>query len=275
MLDFHKYFHWFYYHKGKAALFNFGFGAFIWLFLAITQPFGIYNNNVSAPMLWLLLLPIGLIWVVFSFGVDWVGKRWLRLPLRDNYRLDWWVWAVKMAILVHVIFIIRGLLCDWECVDTGEYFEAWLAFFIIFSFFYLPFTFYAKYRFFHGMLGEGGAEKNNLTLTGETKEVLRLHPEKLVYLQADDNYVALWTRDEQQDLKKIYFRASLKSVEGQLKERSEFVRIHRSYIINSNYFNDYKKGENALLLKWGTTEMELPVSQKYKHLVAALFVRPK
>ncbi len=274
MLQLHKYCHWFYWHRGKRLLFNLGFTLFVWLFLAVTQPFGIYDNNVPDWTILLFLLPISLIWLVIAYGIDYFINNWTRFVIRDSHRQDAGVWALKLIAFIHLIFLLRGHFCSWLCVDLFEYLQLWLAVFILFTLFYLPYTFYAQYRYFHRMLADGPASEADLVLTGSTKETYQLRTDQLAYLEADNNYVDLFIIEDD-SIRKVPLRATLKSVEQQLQEHSEFIRIHRSYIVNTKFCIAYHRERQALQLQLSDQPLELPVSKKYRPLVRQLFTHPK
>ena len=275
MLNHHKYFHWFYYDRKKGISFILGSGIFFWLFLVITKPFGIYETNVSDLALFLFLLPVGILWVVVVIGIDWIGRAVFKLKSDSRPALDLALWGIKLMGIIHLIYLLRGLSCGWSCMDFLEYLQLWLAFFLMFAICYLPFSYYARFQFFQRMLVQGNKGNFDLVLEGEGKEKTLLKAHQLIYVQAADNYVDLHLIDENNQPRKMVLRTSLKALEEQLKRQSAFVRIHRSYLINSSYFNAFAKGESSLKLVVADQTITLPVSGKYKAVVSGLFTHPK
>ncbi len=252
-------------------MFIYGSGVFIWLFLAITQPFGIYNSNVSDLQLLLYLMPVGLTWVVITIGVDFIAQNILKLKTGENYLADLIGWLVKLAIAIHFIYILRGILCNWHCVNLVEYLQLWLAYVLMFGFCYLPYMLYARNKFFQNLVVLGKDDDTQITLTGSGKEHFKIEPDSIIYLQSDNNYIDIVLKSEKDQLQKKALRITLSSAENQLKPNSEFIRIHRSYMINSKYFHSLSKGSNTLSISYNGQIIDLPVSRKYKPEIVKLF----
>lgn len=62
----------------------------------------------------------------------------------------------------------------------------------------------------------------------------------------------------------------LKLFEDLLKDRPNFKRVHRSYLVNMNEVNRYAKAESLLILNGG---VEVPVSKEHKEEVDVFFAR--
>lgn len=266
MLANHKYFHWFYFHKGKQHFFNFSTGLFIWLFLGLTRPFGISNNNFEAYIYLLFsLLLFGSVWIIISYLFDFVfGSR-----TRKNHTFDLKVFGLKVLFMIHTYLILRGTSCDWQCIDFVEYLELWLACILMVGFCYLTFSLYARYVYFHSMIGKKEVADGSIELIGEGKDSLILSIDEIISLKADDNYVDIVTIKGKETL-----RSSLSALEDQLQAYSQFIRIHRSYMINFHFVDDYPK-KDTILLRQNEEILELPVSKKYQDQVDQLFTHPK
>lgn len=276
MIDNHRYFHWYYVLRGQHLLFNVGTGAFLWLFLALTQPFGISNNNVGFWELLLYLLPVGLAWVGSSYLLDLL--MWLLSAQRyaGDHVYHAWGMLVRLLLVVHLVCVFRGLACDWQCMDLPEYLELWAAIFVLFGLAYLPYTYYARFRFYHSMLGSKSSDGASglLSLRGEGRERLSFDPALLVYLQADGNYVDCFLSSDA-GLQKQSLRASLKTVEEQLRGHPGFLRVHRSYLVHIPYVQEWKRSEKLLLLRAGADEVAVPVSRSYLQSTDYLFTLHK
>lgn len=275
MLSLHKYFHWLYYSRNKRNLFNFGSGLFFWLFLAVTQPFGLYNSNVSDLILFALLLPIGLFWVGIVYSEEFIASKVFKVSIDTSIKSDIILWIIKMVSFIHLLYILRGLLCDWQCVDAFEYLQLWFAIPIMFGFCYFPFALYARSVFFQDIVIEGPQNNSDLTFPGIGNEKLSIKINQVAYLKADDNYVDLFLIDDDGIQSKVPVRSTLATFETKLTAFSQFVRIHRSYIINIGFFTSFSKGNNTVSLTIGKSAVELPVSRKYKNRVSTLFTSPK
>lgn len=275
MISNHKYFHWYYFNEGKEHYYNIGSGLFIWLFLSITQPFGIYDNNVSNYwLLVLFLLPFGSVFTFVSYFIDFLFIRLLGIKIKKKFNLDFRVWLFKLLLLIHALFYFRNFLCDGRCMDFSEYLQLWLACILLFSFTYFPFMLYAKYLYFHKMVGTSEGNKDFFELVGEGKEKLFLEDEKLIYFKSDDNYVEVYFLNETGKLEKTLFRATLKSIENQITQKHQFIRTHRSYIVNIRYAYPAKT-KDVLEIKTEHESFQLPISKKYQSTIANLFIHPK
>ena len=265
MIANHKFFHWLYYHQKKNHYFNIGAGLFIWLFLALTQPFGIYNNNISNHILLLLfLLPFGLVWTVISYMTDYIIQYGSTIAVRENHKIDFKFFLLKIFILIHGYFGIRNFFCDWLCIDFYEYLELWFACLFMLSVVYIPFSLYARYKFFHKMVGEENNDSKGLfELKGDGKNLLKVSLDRVLYFKADDNYVDIMTLGQNNKQETLVFRTSLKSLAEQLKEHSQFIRVHRSFIINLRYKRNLDK-KDSINIGNDETQIEVPVSKKYK-----------
>ena len=261
----HKFFHWFYYHQKKHYHFNFGVAVFIWLFLGLTMPFGIYNNNAeNYAHLLLFLLPFGLAWPLVSYVTDLLAQKVMAMPVRDNYTLDFRVFIFKIVLLVHVFFIGRNYMCSWSCIDGREYLELWLACSIMLGIAYVPFALYARYRFYHRMVGNSPENPHALLeLKGEGKNTLRVPSDQIIFLKADDNYVDVVLEAENGPPQVRVIRASLKSLAGQLQAHSQFVQVHRSFIVNFQYVRNLNRSDSVNVVA-GDYSQEIPVSKKYR-----------
>lgn len=267
----HKFFHWFYYSKKKHYYFNFGTGLFIWLFLAFALPFGISNNNLSNYLsLLLILLSFGLVWPVISYLTDGVVKYIFLIKVQNKYQVDFKIFILKIFLLVHIIFVIRNILSNWTSFDWFEYIELWSASVLLISMIYIPFSLYAKSKYYHKMMGQTNNNSEDLfEFIGDGKNTLKMNLNHIIYFKSDDNYVDIIAVDQSNNSKTTVFRATLKSIENQLKTQSQFIRIHRSYLVNLRFLSHSNK-TNSLKVKNGESELELPVSKKYQNELLAV-----
>lgn len=80
----------------------------------------------------------------------------------------------------------------------------------------------------------------------------------IVYLQADNNTTDFFlVRGD-----KVTSFRTLKNFERLLPK--EFFRIHKSYIVNSDFINRINFGKSRISLKRGSMDISLPISKKYQ-----------
>lgn len=91
---------------------------------------------------------------------------------------------------------------------------------------------------------------------------IEVHPDDVMLLKSADNYVNIIYR-EGEEIKQKMLRNTLKHMQDQLRKYPEFLKCHRTCIINSLYIvnlvNNYK-GYRLQLLDY---EEEIPVSRQY------------
>ncbi|WP_425392776.1 LytR/AlgR family response regulator transcription factor [Ekhidna sp.] len=267
MLANHKYFHWLYHTQNKNHLINWSSGLFIWLFLAITRPFGINNNNFEAYFYLVAnLMVFGGIWVSISYLTDLFAAA----KPRETPKVDLIFWLIKLIVFIHMIFLVRQMVCDWACFDTLEYLELWVACVIMLGIPYVIFSLYGRYLFFHSLVGKSDPEPGLVRINGEGKEKILIAEKYLVYIKSDDNYVDFETNNGLRET----MRATLSSVEYQLKSIPGFIRIHRSYIVNMKFAEDMPK-KDTLRVRLKDQLLELPISRKYQPTVSEIFNHPK
>ena len=73
-------------------------------------------------------------------------------------------------------------------------------------------------------------------IISSTNELVRVLPERIVYISSDGNYSTLVLHDKPEDLFTFNLSHFQKLIEKQLKdEASQFIRIGKSLIINRDY----------------------------------------
>ncbi len=90
----------------------------------------------------------------------------------------------------------------------------------------------------------------------------RVFLSEIVFVKSADNYVELAYRDGEK-IKKTMLRNTLKNVELQLSEYNNFIRTHRSSIINLDFADKLNKKYNKYWLSLHETADIIPVSRQY------------
>ncbi|MEP1097753.1 MAG: LytTR family DNA-binding domain-containing protein [Cyclobacteriaceae bacterium] len=264
----HKHFHWAYHRFGWKHPYNLGTGLFIWLFLLLARPFGVYVNDLQHFVaLALFLLPVGVSFILISYLTDISFQRLLKIDLSSNLVMDGISWILKLILFVHIVFLMRLIRCDWECFDGLEYLEQWLAFLFMILLTYLPLALYGRSKFFHSLVGKEQIDEGNLILKGEGKEKITVNLDELLLLKADDNYVDVFISTSQFPSKKT-IRTTLKAVQNQLAAYPQFQRVHRSFVVNLKYA--VKRNLSTLVVSDGEWSMDVPLSPSFKDSVQSL-----
>ena len=211
---------------------------------------------------------------MISYVVDSIRRAIVK---QHDVRSDVWFWLLKVVLMVHTVAGIREYFCPGTCIDLTEYGEIWLASILMFLFTYVPFAFYARYLYYHSIAGLPEVDPTKIRLEGVGKEYLEVYKDDLFYVQAADNYVDVFHLDRQSnnaDLKKETMRQTLGALEDQLSSYPQFLRIHRSMLINLNHtLKPVRKG--VVTLHKNDHSIELPVSKSYQEKLEQFFVHPK
>lgn len=91
---------------------------------------------------------------------------------------------------------------------------------------------------------------------------IRILISEVVFIKSADNYVEVGYL-EGGEFKKKMIRNSLKNIETQLKEFNNFIRTHRSSIVNMQYIAKLNKNFNTYWLTLDETREIIPVSRQY------------
>jgi DNA-binding LytR/AlgR family response regulator len=106
----------------------------------------------------------------------------------------------------------------------------------------------------------------NVVINDENgKSVISINSRNILYFKSEDNYVLLYYRVDDQ-LKKELIRTTLKKLEQELSAPN-FIRIHRSYMINSqNLVSATKTSKGYQVMMDASSKAMLPVSTTYQDL---------
>lgn len=108
-------------------------------------------------------------------------------------------------------------------------------------------------------------EDIKLKITNEAgKVLLNISFSKVICFEANDNYVITYYLSNDGDLKRSMERISLKKIEDLIKGfEDSFYRVHKSYIVNSNYVEKITGRSQAYKLKISYLEELVPVSRSF------------
>jgi len=93
-------------------------------------------------------------------------------------------------------------------------------------------------------------------------EKIALDINRLVLIKAADNYIEILYSDDDQFKKKL-IRNSLKSVEYQLSKYTNFIRCHRTYIVNKDHIEKLVKTYSGYKIRLKSHPEEFPVSRQF------------
>ncbi len=91
---------------------------------------------------------------------------------------------------------------------------------------------------------------------------IRIQVSEIIFIKSADNYVEVGFH-EGGEIRKKMIRNTLKNIEKQLKEFNNFIRTHRSSIVNIQYIDKLNKNFNSYWLTLIDTKETIPVSRQY------------
>ncbi len=94
------------------------------------------------------------------------------------------------------------------------------------------------------------------------KEKITFNIDDLVYITSQGNYASFFLKDDN-DLKEKILRVTLIKIVTELKDYSNVIKCHKSYIVNINYINDISGNARGYLLKSEFISFNIPVSRKF------------
>lgn len=94
------------------------------------------------------------------------------------------------------------------------------------------------------------------------KENLTINIDKLIYITIDGNYASFFI-DTTNGVKELILRNTLSNILKQIKNYPFIVRCHKSYIINSLFYDKIKGNARGYFLKSKIIETKIPVSRTF------------
>jgi hypothetical protein len=101
-----------------------------------------------------------------------------------------------------------------------------------------------------------------ITLSGNTKESVELHPEQFIYLEAYGNYVKI-NYTEGELVKQKLLRTTIKQMEDELTSVPFIIRCHRAFLVNIKQIASVKGNSQGYKVSFNYPVGEIPVSRGY------------
>ena len=252
---------------------------FIPLFLIIFQPFGVNNYDPTHQIRWYFVLAVMGIGLVN--GLVMTAYEFLLVPLLFPVSILY-KFCLRVLLLLLILssssflfYNFMGGFHDWS-------FSSYLGFIWDVSFLaLLPLAgvvLYFKYKNVVAMnktLSEKPVDNQLVWLVAENgKDKLGVNLQELLYLEAEENYVAVF-RQVNGVKKKTLLRTSLKRMEQQL-EHTPVERCHRSFMVNLNQVKTVSGNTHQFQLYLKQLESPIPVSRNFVPMVTSkLAIPPK
>lgn len=254
-----------------------GFGIFIFGFLYIFRPFGIYKlEQVFFYLSGFGLITMGVL-LIMLFALPFVFYRFFD--------------AEKWTTGKHFLFSLACILCisiaNWYYNSLGqEYFELdrtiHLDTFLLYTFCVgiFPFLLYLfidekivrkkKEKVAEKIVKHGNHIPENNTLSklcefssdSKKESDIIINIDEIIYISSQGNYASFFLK-KASGIEEVVVRITLSLVEQKLKEHSSIIRCHKSYIINSKYMYTVKGNARGYILKSKELDFTIPVSRSF------------
>ncbi|OJJ22370.1 hypothetical protein BKI52_06720 [marine bacterium AO1-C] len=269
----------FYSHSFKhQLLIGAAISVWIWLFLFVTEPLDVRELSYQEKLQFLMGYAL-LLWVSYSLTIP---------AQRKLYRLKKAQWTVGLELLTLLLFsvIMYSLAYSFYrlIVVPNEPNPYTPDFFFLHRFvpvFAAVVPVFWLVRWGSGLVSqmqqinsttEESTIEQSIYLRGDNqREVLKIKPEELVYLEAANNYVKIHYLVDG-ELQNVLFRNKLSVYE---QAHDFLVRIHRSYLINPAYFLRFKQESKKHKIVLSHQNIELPVSKNLLEAVETKVISPQ
>ena len=105
-------------------------------------------------------------------------------------------------------------------------------------------------------------EKGRLTISTHQGHIV-MDFDEILFLEADGSYTKVISHKT-----KTIASKPIKHFEKNLPD--EFVRVHRSFLINKNHLKSLTRKDNNWWVQFTNSDKEIPISRKYKGKIEAL-----
>ena len=259
----------------KAVVKAVGFGLFIFLFLYFFQPFGLGNYKSETKGVELLgyggVTAICLLLNHFGLSVllpKWYSKKtW---TVGKNILLTLWIFFfIGLVNLLYSVFL-KFLPFSFSSILMYQGITLSIGIIpVVFS------TLLVYQKRNSSMLKEAENLNSSLQTTSVKKpsvisipstnksENFEVDAHSLLYVKAVENYIELYTKENEILHKKI-IRTTLKSIDSTFEEFLFIQKCHRSFLVNLNKVNHFSGNAQGLTLSFeNSDELSVPVSRAF------------
>ncbi|HLO45251.1 MAG TPA: LytTR family DNA-binding domain-containing protein [Leadbetterella sp.] len=250
-----------------------GEGGFLYLFLAIFQPFEI--SEWHDPNKYFKLLGFAFVTATATF----THRQFIpRLFPSFHAEKNWVVWKELFSVLLLILIITIGNVFFGAAIFKWQFgFRTFLIFFgwvlgvAIFPiiFWVLSDYIYQLKKFSQPIEIRHKKDKTiseTLKLIAENgKDFLELKKHELLYIESSDNYSTIYYRKDG-IATKVLIRSSLTRLESQISD-TDIVRMHRSYVANLSRVIKISGNAQGFKLHFENPESIIPVARKYSQII--------
>ncbi len=246
-------------------------GIFTALFLNIFQPFTIRNPHMNIEFM-LILSGYGLIGSMLLWMNEfWIWKYYRKGIGKGQWTIGksllWYAWHV-FTLSFGIYAYWKYLCCGWMAILDMEGYPLMLLRTLAIGIF--PLAALMTIQWVKWVKTRPSQISNSLdqpletliTLTSDYRnEQLQLPSSHIFYIESADNYVAIYFKDEQGISRKL-LRSSLSRMEKELNKFSNFMRCHRSFLVNLHQIEFLHGNSKKPLIHLRGVEHPIPVARK-------------
>lgn len=243
-------------------------GCFLTLFMIAFQPFGVTNHdpNFHISLEFVLLMSgIGFTIIVVLAASEFLLRPLLLPAPKRTGMLFWLAW--DFLLVSSVVYLVYNLAGDWH----DFHWSSWLEFIrdvsMVIIFPVAAFVFHIRHESlasrYYDLHTKASATPSTRLLhlsSDNEKDVLSVAAGDLLYLESQDNYLAVVYLDNGAR-KTALIRSTLKRIEKLVGD--DLTRCHRSYMVNPQRVTACQGNQHGLKLRLDGTEHTIPVSRSY------------
>lgn len=245
-------------------------GVFGCLFLNIFEPFNIGNwFSGSNASLFIIITFFSLAGMAALVLTQFAIRSLFRVRLTTRASFFFWL-LFEFFILSIVMHVANHIITKHPISDVVEYFQTLKHTLLVVM---LPYSVAILLLYIQEQLQvveeltlkvNRPVATENLNIRDENgKVVFSLASKNILYFKSEDNYILLYYKVDNQ-LRKELIRTNLKKLEQELNHPN-FIRIHRSYMINSQNLVSASKTSRGYQVNMDlASEVALPVSATYQ-----------
>ncbi len=252
-----------------------GFAGFIYAFLLIFQPFQISEVKLNIPIYLLGFFFITFFVALFSA---------FALPSIFPAYFDVEKWKIRKSILFNSLIMIAIGILNWvynhslgseNAVDHSILSFIFItvavgvfpsAFFILIAEKYLTQRNTTIAQSIEHSIKEPHPAANSALIsitTDSEKDKLTIHPDDLVCIKSEGNYVKVFYYDSNHSLKNKLMRNTLTNLTSELSDNEFLKRCHRSYMANFNHVKKVSGNARNYSLHFDHLDFTVPLSRSF------------
>lgn len=262
------------------------FGLFVFIFLAIFQPFHLntLSEKIFAAAFGFGLTTAAVIGITGAICLPLLPKFFSEERWTVGRQLLWSFAITAVVGLANVLFAARFGIVGWslESILRMEFYTLAVGIFpvgisVLLKEARLKRRYERQSEEINSELEEHritekessaiNADDALITLSSENlSEHLSLKARDLLYVRSADNYVEIYYKSEHQIVKKL-LRSSLKVVTEALRMHEQFFRCHKSYFVNLHKVERVSGNAQGYKLHMFGTTVKIPVSRQYNDVI--------